>query len=293
MLSSPAVTAALGGSDIAYVVVRSASGPMVTPLLFTAKDGRLWMVMPSSSAKITAIGRDAQVGVTVRGSSGTAVFQGEARLVDPLSPQSVLGALPEALLSPRAVGSYVAGNLRHLAGMVGPAALAPRTLAAVRPARGLVVDDGGSIAFEEGWSTTVAAPVAAPRPEADPAQQHPDLAEVPAALAAAVDRTGPVIVGWTTPDGPVALPATWDPERRLATMAPGLFERTGCLPSSRACVLFDTTEGTKLEDKAGVVLRGAGHAHASTTTDGATDLDVGTERISWWKGAESHTVKTA
>lgn len=292
MLSSPAVTAALAGSDIAYVVVRSASGPMVTPLLFTAKDGRLWMVMPSSSAKVTAIGHDPRVGVTVRGPAGTAVFQGEARLVDPRHPQSVLGALPEALLSPRAVGSYLADNLRHLAGMVGPAALAPRTLAAVRPARGLVVDDGGTIAFDDGWSGTVPAPAAAPASATDEREPDVDLTEVPAALAAATDREGPVIVGWTTPDGPVGLPATWDPDRQVATLATGLFERTGCLPTSRACVLFDTTVGTKLEDKAGVVLRGAGRATPSAVAGDGTDVTVDTERVSWWRGAESHSVKT-
>lgn len=289
MLTDAAVTAALDASDIAYVAVESKSGPMVTPLLFTIKDGRLWMVMPSSSAKVTAIERNATVGVTVGSTSSAAVLQGEARLVDPLQPQSLVSSLPERILSPRAFGSYVTDNLRHLSGMVGPAALSPRTLAALRPERVLALAHG-AITFAEGWTPSVTAPPAVAGGPPDDAAA-PALDEVPAELAAATDDHGPVIVGWMTPGGPVALPATWDPVRGAAVVAPGVFEATGCLPTGPACVLFDTTEGTRLEDKTGLVLRGDARATAGPGAD--TELRVRTHRISWWQGAASHTVETA
>src|SRR5687767_15009009 len=106
---------------------------MVTPVLFAARDGRIWMVLPRSSAKVAAIGRDALVGVTVSTPAATAVVQGEARVVDPLDPTSLVASLPETLRSPRAAGSYLAGNLAHLPDLLGAGALTPRAMAAVRP----------------------------------------------------------------------------------------------------------------------------------------------------------------
>ncbi|HVF32307.1 MAG TPA: hypothetical protein VM933_04635 [Acidimicrobiales bacterium] len=284
MLDAPELAPLLDVAEIAYLAVESKHGPMVTPLLFTVRDGRLWMVMPRSSAKVGAIGRDRRVGVAAGSLGGAmALVQGEARIVDPLDPRSLVGSIPETLLSPRALGSYVTGHLAHLAGMVGPAMLEPRAAAAVRPERALAVRAGAALWSSGDWSE-------ADPPDGGSAERLPLRlpADVPDELRRATAEAGPVLVGWTTATGPVVLPGEWDPRRSVAAVRLDLFIATGGLPRSAACVLFDTTEGTSLAGKAGLVVRGRGLAREQGEN---AELTVDTERISWWRGDDARTVE--
>jgi hypothetical protein len=284
VLDTPELAPILEDAELAYLAVGSATGPMVTPLLFTVRDGRLWMVMPRSSAKLSAIGRDARVGVAAGSTGAMAVLQGEAHVVDPLRPTSLVRSLPEAVLSPRALGSYVAGHLDHLAGMVGPAMLEPRAAAAVRPERALAVRAGQPLWTSGGWP-----PGAAPYDGNGEPQRLDVPADVPSDLRAVTSEPGPVLVGWTTATGPVVLPGEWDPRRRVATVRGDLFLAAGCLPQSRACVLFDATAGTSLDAKVGLVLRGRASARGRGEI---ANLALRTERISWWRGDDARTVRT-
>ena len=284
LLNSPELSSLLDGAELAYLAVESASGPMVTPVLFTVQDGRIWSVVPRSSAKVGAIGRNKTVGVALGTPTAMAVVQGEAHLVDPMRPQSLVSSLPEAVLSPRALGSYVVGNLDHLAGLIGPGALAPRTAVAIRPQRALAVRDGAPL-----WSSGTWPPGAEPYEGTGAVPLLRLTADVPATLAALTGAAGPVLVGWTTASGPVVLPGRWDPEHRVATVREDVFRGAGCLPQARACVLFDGTEGTRLDGKTGLVLRGRGSARRGS--GGAADLVLRVERLSWWEGDDAHTAK--
>ena len=285
MLADEPLSPILDAGELAYLAVTSKSGPMVTPVLFAARDGRIWMVMPRSSAKIAAIGRDALVGVTVASPAATAVLQGEARVVDPLDPSSLVTSLPETLLSPRAAGSYLADNLKHLPDLIGSGALTARAMAAVRPERALVVRGTGDVWSEGSWSASE--PLSAER--AADGDAAIELDGAPPSLLTATDRPTPVLVGWTTPTGPVALPGAWDPARRVASIRRDVFEAAGASASGDACVLFDLTEGTSLDAKAGVVLRGAATAHGRD--DDAVDLALSVDRVTWWQGDTSKTVQ--
>jgi len=285
VLTSPELASILDEAELAYVGVETVSGTMVTPLLFAVRDGRIWMVMPRSSAKVSAIARNRVVGVAAGTPEAMAVLQGEAHLVDPMRPQSLVSSLPETLLSPRALASYVTGNLEHLAGLIGPGALAPRTAAAVRPQRAAAVRPGRALWAAGDWS-------AGPAPYDGEAVPQPLPAEAaPGQLRTLTERPGPVLVGWATAAGPVVLPGTWDPERRRATVRRDLFHATGCLPQARGCVLFDGTEGTKLEVKTGIAVRGRGSAHLGA--DGDADLTMRVERLAWWVGDDTETVQAA
>jgi hypothetical protein len=240
VLHDPRLVDLLADSPSAYVAVSSSHGPMVTPVLCTARDERLWMVVPRSSAKASAIGRDEHVGVTLVSDTAAAVFQGEGRIVDPLDPRTLVAALPEAVRSPVAIATYLKDHLGDLVDLVGPQALAPRVLVAVRPDRSLVVDglDGR-----------------------------------------------PALLGCGTPAGPVALPATWDAATRTATVDASLVAASGADTGGAVCVCLDA-EGTK----AGMALRG----EATTARGGpAISLVVETDRITWWDGTRSETVRGA
>lgn len=285
VLDRPELAPILDDAPLAYLAVESKSGPMVTPLLFAVRDGRVWMVMPRASAKVDAIGRNAVVGLAAGTPGAMAVVQGSARLVDPMRPQSLVGALPEALLSPRAMTSYVAGNLDHLAGLIGPGVLSPRTAAALRPQRAAAVRAGEAL-----WTTGNWPEGAPPYDDRDLAPPALPLGRVPSALAGLASSAGDVVVGWSTPSGPVVLPGRWDPEGRSAIVRTDLFTATGCLPQARACILFDGTHGTSLDGKVGLVIRGRGSAHAGAG-DETGRLTIRAERFSWWQGDDASSAK--
>ena len=283
MLAAPELSSILNGAELAYVGVETSSGTMVTPLLFAVRDGRIWMVMPRSSAKVSAIARNRVVGLAAGSPEAMAVLQGDAHVVDPMRPQSLVSSLSETLLSPRAMASYVTGNLDHLAGLLGPGALTPRTAAALRPQRAAAVRSGDDLWTTGDWS-------AGPSPyDGEAAPQPLPIEAAPGDLRTLTDQPGPVLVGWATAAGPVVLPGTWDPERRRATVRSDLFQATGCLPQARGCVLFDGTEGTSLDGKTGIAVRGRGSAHLRD--DGDADLTMRVERLSWWVGDDAQTVK--
>lgn len=283
MLAAPELSSILDDAELAYVGVETSSGTMVTPLLFAVRDGRVWMVMPRSSAKVSAIARNRIVGLAAGSPEAMAVLQGDAHVVDPMRPQSLVSSLSETLLSPRAMASYVTGNLDHLAGLLGPGALAPRTAAALRPQRAAVVRVGHDLWTTGDWS-------AGPSPyDGEAAPQPLPVEAAPGELRTLTSQRGPVLVGWATAAGPVVLPGTWDPERGRATVRNDLFRATGCLPQARGCVLFDGTEGTSLDGKTGIAVRGRGSAHLRD--DGDADLTMRVERLSWWVGDDAQTVK--
>ncbi len=286
LLHEAPLAAILEGSGLAYLAVETATGPMVTPLLFTVSDGRIWMITPRSSAKVAAIRRNPVVGLTAGAPDAMVVLQGGAHLVDPMRPRSLLTALPEALLSPRALGSYVVGNRGHLGDLLGPGALSPRTLAAFRPRRALLVRDQADLVVFGSWPTG-AAPYRNRRTVEPPALP---VRGIPADIHGLSRVAMPVVVGWSTATGSVVLPGTWDPDRRTARIRNDLFRAAGCLPQAPACVLFDGTEGTNLDGKLGMVVRGRGRA---VEVAGHTTVTVRSERVSWWHGEESHTVKAS
>jgi hypothetical protein len=279
----------LAAGDLAYLAVTSKTGPMVTPVLFAARDDRLWMVLPRTSAKVAAIGRDALVGVTVTTPAATAVLQGEARVVDPLDPSSLVSSLPEALLSPRAATSYLADNLAHLPDLIRSGVTTRRAMAAVRPARALVVRGTDDVWADGDWPAAARVPAGGAAVAERVALEVDDDTAAPPQLLAATDRPAPVIVGWETARGPVALPGAWDPNGRVASVRADVFAAAGAAPSGGACVVFDLTEGTALDAKAGVVLRGPATAHARD--DDAVDLAVSVERVTWWQGDRAKTLE--
>ena len=284
MLADEPLAPILDTGALAYLAVTSKAGPMVTPVLFASKDDRIWMVLPRSSAKVAAIGRDALVGVTVATPAATAVLQGEARVLDPFDPPSLVSSLGDTLRSPRAAGAYLLDNAAHVPDLVRSGATTARAMAAVRVARTLVVRGTGDLWREGDWATSA-------RPSDEPAREGGaalHLEGAPAGVLAATDGPTTVIVGWSTPTGPAALPGAWDPARRIASVRRDVFDSAGATADGEACVLFDLTDGTSLDAKAGLVLRGRATAH--DRDDAAVDLALDVERVTWWQGDRSQTV---
>ncbi len=98
----------------------------------------------------------------------------------------------------------------------------------------------------------------------------------------------PAVLGWMTPDGPLALPARWSEERARARVPSAPLRAAGRARTAPACVCIDESEGLGPLAKRGRLLRGTGNARIRG--DAAT-VELATDRITRWKGFDTSTTQ--
>jgi hypothetical protein len=286
------VAEVLDGSDVLHVAVAGRTGPHVTPAVFDADGDRLWFVTPRRSLKARVIARRGRVGVLVQHDRRAVVIGGRARIVDPLTARGVLS--PGRLLDlPFAAAGYVSRNSRHAVGTIrdheAPTLALSRVLVSI-DVRRLALLDGWSVVATWGrWDASDLLLRGDP-----PAGHTPDLAAVPSPLRALLAHDAPVVLGWESPSGPLALPARW--RTGAGATGTGAFELAtsgaalrlgGAASGGPACVTAERS-GYRLSSKRGLILAGDGHARLEG--DGpAARVTLDARRTSWWMGEERHT----
>jgi hypothetical protein len=94
------------------------------------------------------------------------------------------------------------------------------------------------------------------------------------------------VLGWAAPDGPIALPARWDPERRRARVPAAALKAAGGPRTAAACVCVDESEGPGPLAKKGSLVRGTGHA---TMRGETATVAIDAERVTRWTGFDTTT----
>ena len=266
----------------AYVAIETATGPHVTPVLFSATADRLWFALARSTLKARALARSSRVGVLLDDGRSALVIGGAATVLDPRSPKGLAGRLSELARAPLAAPAY---GLRNPAELLGFARDSMRTPARAAPPNLVLVSVEAERA--EVLKTGAGSRSAAKQPPAGPprGRWRDWLAGVPDGAGALARTPGPAVLGWLTADGPLALPVEWDP-RRLRARAPwppfADLDREG-----PACLCLDVSHGRGPAAKEGVLLRGPGRV--------AKRLDLATvaiepQRITYWTGFDTGTV---
>jgi hypothetical protein len=98
------------------------------------------------------------------------------------------------------------------------------------------------------------------------------------------------VLGWMTPDGPLALPARWDPEREHARIPAAPLKETGRARTALACVCIDESGGLGPLAKRGRLLRGTGHARVRGDT---ATVALKVDRVTRWRGFDTKTTAAA
>jgi pyridoxamine 5'-phosphate oxidase-like protein len=98
------------------------------------------------------------------------------------------------------------------------------------------------------------------------------------------------VLGWLAPDGPIALPARWNPRSERAHVPAAPLRNAGGSRTAAACVCIDESEGLGPLAKRGRLLRGQGHARLRGDI-ASVALDL--ERITRWKGFRTRTAAAA
>ena len=280
------VTEVLDEADVLYVAVAARRGPHVTPAVFD-RDGRgLWFVTPRRSVKAKVIARHRRVGGLVQHGRWAVLFGGRARIVDPLTARGVFS--PGRLLDlPLAAAGYLGRNHRHATGTIrdheAPTLALSRLLVSI-DIRRLALLDGWEVA--ESWGRW---------PSADlllrgdpPAGTAPDLRTVPAAVRSLLGDDAPVVLGWQSLAGPLALPARWRPAAGEVETSGAAMVLAGAASGSPASVCAERSR-YRLKSKRGLLLTGDGHARLDGAGPAArTTLTV--RRTTWWEGEELRSI---
>jgi hypothetical protein len=98
------------------------------------------------------------------------------------------------------------------------------------------------------------------------------------------------VLGWLTPGGPIALPATWDARTERAQVPAAPLRRAGGPRAGAACVCIDESEGLGPLAKRGRLIRGQGHAKLRGDV---ASVALEPERITRWKGFQTDTAPAA
>jgi hypothetical protein len=94
------------------------------------------------------------------------------------------------------------------------------------------------------------------------------------------------VLGWAAPDGPIALPARWHPERRRARVPAAALKAAGGPRTAAACVCVDESGGRGPLAKKGSLVRGTGHA---TTRGETATVAIDADRVTRWRGFATTT----
>jgi hypothetical protein len=283
----------LATAEHVYVAVRARSGPHVTPELFTVSGGRILCVTAASTLKAKILRRRPLASIAAVSDDRLLTALGTVEVLDPASPTTALAAPALAAQAPLAVARFLRDNAAELAGAAVQAVtgqlgrpLPPRRVVLAITLTAATLVDGDTVTVDDGWDP----------PSADVVAEDTDDSDVPDLSALSADLrdlavSGSAVVGWTRLDGtPLALPATWDADRSVATVPTSLFRSSGGAVTSQACVTFDRWTGYGPSGKQGLMLRGVGQARGG---DRSTQLSLTVTRASHWDGIDVGTTDLA
>ncbi len=280
------VAEVLGEADVLHVAVDARNGPHVTPAVFDHEGGRLWFVTPRRSVKARVIARRRRVGGLVQLGRQSVIFGGRARIVDPLTARGIFS--PGRLLDlPFAAAGYLGRNHRHATGTIrdheAPTLALSRVLISIDIRRLALLEDWAVLDSWGRWGGSHLLLRGAPPPGA-----ALDLAAVPPSLRTLLADDAPVVLGWSCPFGPIALPARWrGAAGEVETSGDGMI-LAAAASGSPACVTAERSRH-RLSSKQGILLLGRGHARLAG--DGpAARVTVDVRRTTWWSGEERHTI---
>jgi hypothetical protein len=307
---TPDACAILERAALCSVAASTSAGPHVTPVVFAASGGELWVTTARGSVKARAWSRDRRAAGLVRDGARAVCFRGTVRIYDALDPRTWPASAADWPALAAAAARFTRKNARFFAGYAVDARRVPlawtppgRVLVRIRPLAGAVVVDG---VVRERWGPWPAAatPVAAFRRA--PRARDP-LAGVPREVASGIGRVGAGALAWDAGGQLVVLPVRWvSTEHGLYAAAP---ERVAALaepaPRAPAAVAIDAASRWRARDMVGVMVQGTGRMYpVAETASGrrsasrlvreagheagpAILVRIDARRIVWWRGWSS------
>ncbi len=269
MLTEP-MRSVLGEARQAHVAVVSKDGPHVTPELYAATDRDVWFLVAATTLKAKVIPRNDRISAVVRAGGRAVLASGPAETYDIRNAADIGRAVTDPLVAKALTGFLLrnAGDLAAfardtLSGRLGRKLPPRRVLIRLRPSRAALLD-GVAVTDRVGdWPGGV-----------------PDDVSTDALLG-----SRDAVVGWLGPDGPVALPARWEPDEQRAHVSPAAAALAALPREAPACVVVDDYGSPGPAAKSGTLLRGTG----KLDDDGNATIEVA--KTTSWDGITTSTTR--
>ncbi|MEQ8716468.1 MAG: hypothetical protein RIE08_02555 [Acidimicrobiales bacterium] len=267
--------------------VSGRGGPHVTMQAGTDFVGRYWTTTARSSYKARVLDGSPAACVARGVGDSTTVIGGAVTIIDARRGRRAL-ADPVAVAAAGPAVTRLAGtNARQVRGYLRDRRDVPvewsavgRVLLAVKPNRDMVIDAAGRVVSAAGaWDRRPAAPATTASPGVSLPAGFTDLGDDHEALV--VTPTRGAWLGVLGVDGPVVIPAAWEPDRGVTVSHDALGLVAARLPGP-VCVTIDSDAGSGPTDKAGAILRGSGAVAGREDELVLVRIDV--VRITCWSG---------
>jgi len=274
----------------AAYAVQTRTGPHVTVQAGVVQGGRFTTSTSRDSLKARCVRSRGVASVVVEHDDGTTeVLAGASTSIDLRDPVGMLTDPAGALIAGPAALRLAGDQVEQLLGYVEAAGKVPagwlphnRVLLVTRIDRSLRLEGFEVLGATGDWADRTATGLLVATE-----QELGELPSLPDDVASLVRAGAPARLGFTTPSGPVALPARWRGDDRFVVSAEAL-GRVGAELPGRACATFDDSADRRPDRKRGVMLRGSA-ALVHLDPDRAT-VAVRTERITAWDGFSARTV---
>lgn len=303
----------LDDGTFCHVATSTPTGPHVTPMVFVAAGGRVWVTTSRGSVKARVWRREPRVAGLVRVEDRAVVFTGTVTTYDLLDVDSWGRSIAQSPSLAIAAVRFTRKNARFFAGYAVDAHRVPlawtppgRVFAEIRLERTAIVESGGVSGAWGAWGDAV---VSTERFRASRAGEPP-LAGVPERLRARLGSSGDGALALETREGPVVLPVRWASEGAgLYAVAPSeTLALADADPEAAAALQVDLASWWRASAMMGVMARGTGEVAVVTglTTGagsatriarlaGADPADAAVVRIRarslvWWQGWSSGSV---
>jgi len=307
----------LDGGTLCYLAAETSRGPHLTPVVFAAEAGAVWVTTARGSVKARAWRRDPSAAGLIRSGGVAVAFRGTARSYDVFDPSTWAGA---AAAGPSLVGATMKFGLRNARFFAGyavdaskvPFAWSPpgRVFVRVSLDGGAVLDvaTGSTLDTWGGWANDAAPPSSAASYRELPRARSLDL-RVPPQVRRAVGSSGEGAIALAGERGTVVLPAHW--RRRASEGAyeatvPSSFAALAVAPArTPAALVVDRLDVWRASAMRGMMLRGRAQLFASDgvsrgvralherVAPGDTLIRLRPSRVVWWEGWSGGTVRAS
>lgn len=325
MILPPGPRSVMDRGLFCHVAAWTPLGPHVTPMVFALAGGRVWVTTSRGSVKTRAWRDDPRVAALVRAGREAVAFVGVAALHDALDAATWARSAREVPVVTLAAARFTRKNARFFAGYAVDARRVPlawtppgRIFVELRPERLVhLVEDRPVRGWEnaDGADGDVGAVAVPGRDRFRIARTGAAALEaLPDDIRRELGAGGPGVLAVEGRGGLAVLPARWTteasslfavlPEETLALAEP-------TMPAPRVALEIDRPSSWRARDMMGAMARGFAEivvtgrlasgaegaariaARTAQTRDGTAIVGVRPDRLVWWRGWESGTVRVA
>ena len=278
VLVGPPVAGVLHEARQLHVAIATRNDLHITPTLYSLADGRIWFFAAATTLKARVIATGDRGGALVRTGDRYVSMAGRLERVDLLAPVQLARAASSVPAVPAAVAGFLLRNAVDLvgfaadtvAGRTGRPILSRRVLFALVPDRVAFLEADGLTEARGPWPGRLG-------------RRRRSRGQPPGSDGIA----SPAVVAWSGPDGPLALPARWQPENLEAQVPAAFLELSGADRRGPAAVVVDDYGRPGPSGKQGSLLRGVGEFGG--VTGGWRSLHLDPERMTTWAGVDTST----